>query len=57
MSEQLEKKIEEWLEKQGYPLETRVARAFRNAGFNVVQSDYYRDPISQAWSHGQQGMT
>jgi hypothetical protein len=40
----LEDKIRSWLDEQGYPLEMRVARAFRQAGFRVFQSDYYRDP-------------
>jgi len=43
MSE-LETKIRSWLDEQGYPLEMRVARAFRQAGFSVLQSDYYEDP-------------
>jgi hypothetical protein len=43
MSE-LETKIKSWLDEQGYPLEMRVARAFRQAGFSVLQSDYYEDP-------------
>jgi len=37
-------KVKEWLEKQGYPLEMRVAAAFREAGFDVRQSTYYIDP-------------
>ncbi|MFL6519929.1 MAG: hypothetical protein ACJ8NS_06890 [Chthoniobacterales bacterium] len=40
----LEDKIRSWLDEQGYPLEMRVARAFRQVGFRVFQSDYYRDP-------------
>jgi hypothetical protein len=43
---ELESKIKTWLEEQGYPLEMRVACAFRRAGFRVVQSDYYKDPTS-----------
>jgi len=37
------KKIREWLEKQGYALEMRVAQAFSNAGFKVSISQYYVD--------------
>ena len=37
-------KIREWLDKQGYPLEMRVASTFRNAGFDVTQSHFYTDP-------------
>jgi hypothetical protein len=46
MSE-LQTKIKAWLDEQGYPLEMRVARAFRKAGFKVFQSEYYHDPSSQ----------
>jgi len=37
-------KIREWLAKQGYPLEMRTARIFREQGFDVIQSHYYNDP-------------
>lgn len=37
-------KIREWLENQGYPLEMRVARCFRDAGFHVIQAHLYADP-------------
>ncbi|MCK4395306.1 MAG: hypothetical protein KAW56_14395 [Candidatus Marinimicrobia bacterium] len=37
-------KIKEWLSTQGYPLEMKVAAAFRKAGFEVIQSHYYIDP-------------
>ncbi|MCK4395921.1 hypothetical protein KAW96_04915 [candidate division WOR-3 bacterium] len=40
----LKRKIKEWLTKQGYPLEMRVATSFRKAGFDVIQSHYYIDP-------------
>jgi hypothetical protein len=43
-SESLERRVAEWLDGQGYPLEMTVGQAFRKAGFFVVQSDYYRDP-------------
>lgn len=39
-------KVHDWLEGQGYPLEMRVAAAFRQAGFDVRQSDYYTDDES-----------
>jgi len=35
--------IEKWLAKHGYPLEMRTARTFAAAGFDVSQSEYYRD--------------
>lgn len=41
---ELEAKIKGWLEKEGYPLEMRVAHAFEQAGFKVEMSSYYRDP-------------
>lgn len=40
----LPEKIAEWLERQGYPLEMRVAKAFIDAGLHVSLSVYYRDP-------------
>jgi hypothetical protein len=43
---ELESKIKSWLDDQGYPLEMRVACAFRRAGFRVLQSEYYADPTS-----------
>lgn len=42
----LEVKITEWLGTQGYPLEMQVARSFRDARFQVVQSEFYMDPVS-----------
>ena len=36
-------KVNEWLEKGGYPLEMRAAAAFREVGFPVRQSTYYVD--------------
>ena len=39
----LSSKVEEWVNKQGYPFEMRVAAAFRKAGFGITQSDYYTD--------------
>lgn len=40
---ELEAKIKGWLEKEGYPLEMRVAHAFKKAGFTVEMSSYYKD--------------
>lgn len=40
---ELEHKVEDWLQKHGYPLEMTVAKAFREVGFDVDQSDYYFD--------------
>lgn len=43
---EIESKIRDWLDQQGYPLEMRVASAFRRSGFRVFQSDYYSDPAT-----------
>ncbi|MGA3117871.1 MAG: hypothetical protein ABSF90_25990 [Syntrophobacteraceae bacterium] len=43
MREDLKNKIREWPDKQGYPLEMTVARAFQEAGFYVSSSEYYLD--------------
>ena len=40
----LPEKLNEWLRREGYPFEMRVAQSFRKAGFHVTQSDYYTDP-------------
>ncbi|WP_339727785.1 hypothetical protein [uncultured Gimesia sp.] len=42
-----EKEIEKWLAKSGYPLEMRVASAFRSVGFRVTQSTYLNDIETQ----------
>lgn len=42
----LKVKIEEWLEKGGYPLEMQVCQVFSNNGFDVVPSDFYLDDES-----------
>lgn len=47
-SNPLEKKLREWLENQGYPLEMEVAKGFANLGMNVIQSDVYEDPETKA---------
>lgn len=36
-------KVEDWLNREGYPLEFRAARAFREAGFQVTQGDHVKD--------------
>lgn len=41
-------RVSAWLENQGYPLEMRVAAAFSQSGFRVIQADYYADPESGA---------
>lgn len=48
--EDLKKRAEGWLNGEGYPLEMRVARALRGAGFlNVSQSETYLDPVEEKW--------
>jgi hypothetical protein len=37
-------KVEEWLRKEGYPLEFATASAFRQAGFRVRQGEHVRNP-------------
>lgn len=40
----LAERIQRSLERTGYPLELETARVLGGAGFDVVQSDYYKDP-------------
>ena len=40
----IEKRLREWIESQGYPLEMFVAVAFQSEGFRAIQSEYYADP-------------
>jgi hypothetical protein len=42
--DQLPRKVAQWLRTKGYPLEMRVANAFRAAGFSIIQSAYFGDP-------------
>lgn len=42
--EDLQYKLCDWLQQEGYPFEMRVAQAFVKAGFAIQQSDYYDDP-------------
>jgi hypothetical protein len=45
-ADDLLKKIEIWINREGYPFEMRVAQAFRKAGFIVTQSEFYKDPVT-----------
>ena len=44
MEKEYEKKIINWLENSGFPLEMKVAKTFQKYGFHCTQSDFYRDP-------------
>ncbi len=46
-NEQLVQGVNQWLEKQGYPLEMQAASAFRAHGLRVRQSQHYLDAESQ----------
>lgn len=46
MSTNLNDKLMNWLNEQGYPLEMTTAHLFRQHGFRAFQSDYYTDPES-----------
>ncbi|MBD2560081.1 MULTISPECIES: hypothetical protein [Nostoc] len=46
MKDELKKKVQAWLEEQGYPLEMKVAKAFAESDFEVRQSSFYIDPES-----------
>jgi hypothetical protein len=48
MSE-VNKSIENWINKSGFPLEMKVANAFIKAGFDVAQSVYYFDTESEKY--------
>jgi hypothetical protein len=43
----LEEQVVEWLQTHGYPLEMRVASAFRSAGFEISQGAYFGDPATK----------
>lgn len=47
-AEQLDKRVREWLEHEGYPLEFQVAKKFHEAGFAVRQGSYIKDPNSES---------
>lgn len=40
----LKDQVQNWLQENGYPLEMEVSQAVKNAGFSVVQSEYFEDP-------------
>jgi hypothetical protein len=42
-----EKQIKNWILKNGYPLEMRVANLFQKKGFKVTQSIFYKDSDTQ----------
>ncbi len=42
--EDLKKAVRGWLEKQGYPLEMRVAKIFSELGFGLRQGWFFQDP-------------
>ena len=44
--DELQSKVEEWLSKQGFPLEFRVARTLNGVGLPSFQGRYVRDPQS-----------
>ncbi|MBD2388203.1 hypothetical protein [Cylindrospermum sp. FACHB-282] len=45
-SDELQKKVQNWIKEQGYPLEMKVATALIDEGFDVRQGSYYIDPES-----------
>ena len=47
MADDLINELASWLGKQGYPLEMRVERICREAGFETTQGYYYQDPDTQ----------
>ncbi len=46
-SDNLEQRVEKWINTEGYPLEFRTARALRQAGFRVRQGYYTRDDSNE----------
>lgn len=46
--EDLKRRVANWLEKQGYPLEMRATNMAREAGLRAAQGAYYPDPESGA---------
>jgi hypothetical protein len=42
--ESLSAKLADWVRREGFPFEVKVAKAFQNAWFLVSQSNYYLDP-------------
>lgn len=45
----LEDKIRDWINKNGYPFEMEVARIFQESGFQTSQSILYKDRISEKY--------
>lgn len=46
----LRRGAEDWLNKEGHPLEMRTYKIFKDAGFrNISQGGYYRDPKELKW--------
>jgi hypothetical protein len=45
-NDDLKSKVGQWLAREGYPRETRVAHALARHGFQVTISDYYKDVTS-----------
>ena len=43
MSESLKRKVRDWLDKHGGPVELRTARAFQQAGFDITQGSHFVD--------------
>lgn len=41
---ELKKKVDEWLNSQGYPLEMKIAQAFAKKEFDVLQPYHFPDP-------------
>lgn len=46
---ELKKAVGDWLRTSGYPLEMTVAQGLQQAGFGVVQSEYYEDLHTGKW--------
>lgn len=42
----LDQRVKRWLETQGYPLEMQVARLCHEQHARVIQSEYYKDPVT-----------
>ena len=40
-----QKRVEDWLKEQGYPLELRTARTIRKRGWSLHHSRRYKDPV------------
>ena len=49
MKNDIKAKVKEWLSKQGYPLEMKVAEIFQEVDFYVNLSSYYKDPSESTY--------